>query len=559
MPYYDHDKDYPFAAFITNLGKYNEGELVGEWVKFPTTAEELKEVFKRIGIGQKDDFGQPYEEWFITDYDCYVDGLYSKLGEYENLDELKAANKGCPTRLYDTLSSFANQDEGGVIVFGIDERKGFDVVGVYDAQDLQKKVTEQCNQMSPCVRALFTVCEIDDKVVVSAEIPGLDVAERPCFYRGTGRLKGAYIRVGDADEPMSEYEIYSYDAFRKRIRDDIREATGARRSFFDEEKLACFLQAVKKDRKNLAKHVSDEDILELMGVMVNGQPTLAGELCFSKYPQGAFPQLCITAVALPGNEMGEPGLQGERFIDNERITGTIDEMVDEAVDFVNRNSRHSTIIDDKGKRADRDEYPLKAVREAILNALVHRDYSIHSENVPVRLEIYRNRLEIISSGGLYGKLTIDSLGKVRPDTRNSALANILELLHVTENRYSGIPTIYHELEKAQLPSPVFAVRHGEFVVTFKSKIAQVYDAPYATVSSVQEEQEQYNGQQAYSIEERLIEFCTVPRSRQEIIDFLGFSRYYSMSKIVQPLIDDGKIALTLPDKPKSSKQRYVRK
>ena len=88
MPDYSYNKDYPFAAFITNLGKYNEGELVGEWVKFPTTAEEMKEVFKRIGIGQKDDFGQPYEEWFITDYDCYVDGLYSKLGEYENLDEL---------------------------------------------------------------------------------------------------------------------------------------------------------------------------------------------------------------------------------------------------------------------------------------------------------------------------------------------------------------------------------------------------------------------------------------------------------------------------------------
>ena len=88
MPDYSYNKDYPFAAFITNLGKYNEGELVGEWVKFPTTAEEMKEVFKRIGIGQRDDFGQPYDEWFITDYDCYVDGLYDKLGEYENLDEL---------------------------------------------------------------------------------------------------------------------------------------------------------------------------------------------------------------------------------------------------------------------------------------------------------------------------------------------------------------------------------------------------------------------------------------------------------------------------------------
>ena len=88
MPHYEYDKDYSFAAFITNLGKYNEGSLVGEWVKFPTTAEELQKVFERIGIGSKDDFGQPYEEWFITDYDCYVDGLYDKLGEYENLDEL---------------------------------------------------------------------------------------------------------------------------------------------------------------------------------------------------------------------------------------------------------------------------------------------------------------------------------------------------------------------------------------------------------------------------------------------------------------------------------------
>ena len=93
MPHYDYDKDYPFAAFITNLGKYNEGALVGEWVKFPTTAEELKKVFERIGIGAKDDFGQTYEEWFITDYDCYVDGLYDLLGEYANLDELNLASK----------------------------------------------------------------------------------------------------------------------------------------------------------------------------------------------------------------------------------------------------------------------------------------------------------------------------------------------------------------------------------------------------------------------------------------------------------------------------------
>ena len=80
--------DGSFEAFVTNLGKYNEGELVGEWVHFPITEEEMKEVFERIGIGSKGEFGQVYEEWFITDYDCSIHGVSNLLGEYENLDKL---------------------------------------------------------------------------------------------------------------------------------------------------------------------------------------------------------------------------------------------------------------------------------------------------------------------------------------------------------------------------------------------------------------------------------------------------------------------------------------
>ena len=80
--------DGNFEAFVTNLGKYNEGELVGEWVQFPTTEEELKKVFERIGIGSKDEFGHAYEEWFITDYECPIHGVYDMLGEYESLDKL---------------------------------------------------------------------------------------------------------------------------------------------------------------------------------------------------------------------------------------------------------------------------------------------------------------------------------------------------------------------------------------------------------------------------------------------------------------------------------------
>ena len=75
-------RECAFTAFITNLGKYNEGELVGEWVKFPITNDEMQEVFKRIGIARR------YEEWFITDYECPDPGIYDTLGEYESLSEL---------------------------------------------------------------------------------------------------------------------------------------------------------------------------------------------------------------------------------------------------------------------------------------------------------------------------------------------------------------------------------------------------------------------------------------------------------------------------------------
>lgn len=78
-----------------------------------------------------------------------------KLKTEKQTVELKSAEKGCPTRIYDTLSSFSNQDEGGVIIFGIDENDKYKIKGVYDPRDLQKKVTEQCKQMEPMVKSLI--------------------------------------------------------------------------------------------------------------------------------------------------------------------------------------------------------------------------------------------------------------------------------------------------------------------------------------------------------------------------------------------------------------------
>ena len=170
--------------------------------------------------------------------------IIKSKAETQNI-EVKAAQGGCPKRLYDTLSSFSNQDDGGILLFGIDEKQGFIPVGVYDLQDLQKKVTEQCNQMVPPVRAVFTLAEIDGFPICSAEIPSLDLVERPCYYSGTGRIKGSYIRVGDADLPMTDYEIYTYEAFKCHVHDDERVLERAELSLLDSGRIQQYIQKMK--------------------------------------------------------------------------------------------------------------------------------------------------------------------------------------------------------------------------------------------------------------------------------------------------------------------------
>lgn len=452
--------------------------------------------------------------------------------------EIKSAKVDCP-KIYDTLSSFSNQSGGGIIVFGVDERD-FSVCGVYDAADLQKKIMEQSLQMEPEVRPLCTVAVVDGKTVVSAEIQEIDNFQKPCFYKGVGRLKGSYVRVGDGDRKMTEYEVYSYEAFRQKIQDELRTTDEAELSEINTDAMTAYLIKLRSRKPNLAA-LPDEKIKTLQGFEKSGKPTLAGIMLFSVYPQAYYPQLCITAVSIPGTEISMVGSVGERFIDNQRIDGTITQMLDQAMRFVRRNTRTNTVIDPiTGKRTDNPEYPVIAIRELILNALIHRDYSIHTDSAPVTIRIFADRLEIENPGGLYGRMTLDQLGKVSADTRNPFLANALEVMEVTENRFSGIPTVIAAMREAGLPEPKFESERGVFRATlFNSAVAA------APVDSREAE---------------LLEFCSVPRSRADIEEhFRGrLSINYIMSSMVKPLVADGRLKLAIPDRPKSRNQRYYR-
>lgn len=455
--------------------------------------------------------------------------------------ELKAAEKGCPSRLYDTLSSFSNQDTGGILIFGIDETQHFKIVGVYDLQDLQKKVTEQCLQMEPPVRAVFTVAEYDGVYICSAEIPGLDVSERPCYYTGKGRLKGSYIRVGDADLLMTDYELYSLEAFRKHLHDDERIVERANLESLDQDSVAAYIEQKKIDRPKFAQ-LPENMMYEMLNILRNGKPTLAALLNFGIYPQGYFPQLGITAIVVPGTAIGDTTEQDVRFLDNKRIEGSLNAMVKEAIAFCVRNMKVRTVIDrTTGERKDQTEYPVAAIREAVLNAVIHRDYSFYTEGMSIQIDMFIDRMEIHSPGSLYGRMTVDQLGIAKTDIRNPALAVMAESMTEAENRYSGIPTMRNEMKAYGLPEPKFENRRNEFVVTF-------YNAVETGTAEAEVELGKKN----------LLDFCRTPRTRKEIADFLQVKTVgYAINKYVRPLVEAGTLQMTCPERPKSRTQKYV--
>ena len=162
---------------------------------------------------------------------------------------------------------------------------------------------------------------------------------------------------------------------------------------------------------------------------------------------------------------------GQRFDDNKRVEGTIEEMLEESLSFVRKNIPARVIIDNNGKREDVPIYPMKALREAIANALIHRDYSSNTEGAYIYLRIFDDRIEILNPGDLYGNNRLENLGTDNMlEVRNNTIIRLLEeTTDIVENRHTGIATMRDEMKKMNLPEPEFETLRGTFKVTFRKE------------------------------------------------------------------------------------------
>jgi ATP-dependent DNA helicase RecG len=371
--------------------------------------------------------------------------------------EVKKALGGAPKSLPETISAFAN-GVGGLIILGLDEDAGFIPVGA-DAQKLAVALGNACaDSVEPPIRATVDIVHVDSVPVAVCLIPELGNSRKPCFVKTQGLERGSYIRGHDGDRHLTTYEIHSFLSLRGQPHDDQAIVDDATIGDLDESLIARLLERLRRTRSQIFTTQDDVTVLRMVGVLgADGvHPTLAGLIAVGVYPQQFFPQLDITFVAFPTVD-GRPLPGGTRFLDNMSIDGSIPTMIDIAESALMRNMTRAAAINGAG-REDILEYPLEAVRELIVNAIMHRDYHPLAQGTQIRMEMYPDRLAITSPGGIFGAVDVDALTHVPiTSSRNSVLGKLLEDVEmprtgrtVAENRGSGLIAVSAALEDAEM-------------------------------------------------------------------------------------------------------------
>jgi len=384
-----------------------------------------------------------------------------------------------------------------------------------------------CRDVIPPVRAQIEVVTVDGSPVAVAAIPPMEANLRPCHVRSQGIENGSYIREHDGDRHLSSYEIHLLVADRGQPRDDAAVVPDARISDLDATEVDRLINRFRSRRGGAFSKFGNTDILRMAGVIPRAgdddRVTLAGLLSLGTYPQAFFPQLNVTFVSFPtvdGSQMRD----GVRFLDNVAVDGSIPQMVSGLVAAVTRNMTRGARIVGVG-REDLWEYPIEAIRELIVNAIMHRDYHPMSHGAQIRVEMYPDRLEFVNPGGLYGAAsTAELLRGTISFSRNAVLAKLLEDIEVPptartvcENRGSGIRMITAELADAKMPPLKLTASGG----LFTAELRRIHHGPTATVESSLPARDHGSPDSSETI---LASLSSGPMSTVELMEITGLTR-----------------------------------
>ena len=421
--------------------------------------------------------------------------------------------------------AFLNYKEGGIIYVGIN--KNGQVVGVENTDLTQLQIKDRIkNNIQPSTLGLFdvTVETIDNKEVIKVIISS--GTEKPYYLRKKGRTpEGCYIRVGSSKERMTERMID--DMYSRRIKNTLKEIDSPRQEL----------------TFNQLKIYYEEHGLKLNDNFLQNLDLLTSE---GKYNYNAFlladeNNVSIKLVKYLGTnkmDLVENQEYGYRCL----ITAT-----QKILDRLDTENTVYAKIEYKGRK-EVEKIDSKALKEAVINAIVHNDYSYG--NSPI-IELYSDRIEITSVGGLPQELSQEEFLEGVTAPRNKELIRVFKDVDLIENIGSGVLRILDAYDKS-----CFKFMDHFLRVSFKYK-----ENPFEYNDTAKTESSKLGSKKSSKLavsEQQILELCKTEKSLKEITKYFGYKDVYKFkNNYINKLLEQNKLKMTIPDKPKSRSQKYV--
>ena len=462
-----------------------------------------------------------------------------KLKESQTVEFKKSI--GQLSRAMETLCAFANTDLGSVY-FGInDDGK---TMGIEMNDSSFRKVQETVfNTFDPKIYPNIFEEEIDGKQVLVVELK--NAPDRPYFVKGK-----AYKRVGTSNTTLSKVEMerMMYERGNPDFHYD-RSSIESEMGDMNHERIRWFYRRAHEER-----NLPLDDIPETkdkLNILTDGKPNVAGILAFGHDILKYFPTSFTRCAVFEG--LDKTG----RMLDHLDIKTDLFSQIDQAENFVLRNIRkEAQVSNETGRRESRYEVPYRAIREAIANAVAHRDYRISST---VDVAIFDDRIEIWSPGDLPQGMTLEQLNKPHKSVlRNGTVAELLYLVRYIEKWGMGIKNMKDWMMLNGLPEPKYEMMGSNLVTTLIRQATQARRQQVGTMSVPSWDQVGTKLGLSWDQVKNVLSLCSEPVKLTIIIERFGWKhRTKFRDKFVNPLIESELLTMTIPDKPRSKSQEYV--
>jgi ATP-dependent DNA helicase RecG len=460
-------------------------------------------------------------------------------GESEQLEFKRSTSQlrsGC-----DTLCAFLN-GRGGTVLFGVGDSGR--IVGQHCSDASRRELAEALRRIEPSAQA--TIDEVPlpgdgDKRVIAVRVPP-GQGMRPFFHDGRAFERIA-SSTGRMPQPVLEGQLERSHPIQ---RWETQKAVGITAADLDQEELLRTLRVgVQAGRLPEAALSDPANTLERLQLLRDGAITLAAQVLFAR-GVAVLPQCQLRLARFRGTDKRE-------FLDQRQLNGHAFQLLEEAILFCQRHlSTAARIPRDRLEREEQLAIPLPALREALVNALCHRDYS--QQGAAISLAIFEDRLELWSEGGLPFGLEPAALKREHASRpRNLLIADVFFRRGLIERWGRGTQVIVEECERAGCSEPSYRVSGGCFVVTFPLRVGLGAESkPESGPESKPE-----SGPESQLARSVLLALEQGPLGKAAIADALGHrSISASLNRTIRGLMAEGRIAPTIPEKPNSRLQKY---